>query len=162
MDSVHRLPKYIVITCFTFFIAFNLPVNAQDLSSVPFETIDQGTSSYITSATNLILYNKREWTAFWKEHSGNTEPPSVNFRNDMVVAIMLGARPEGCYRIDIDGISKDSSGRFAGQFVVFYKETVPGNNCICIPVITTPYHIIKTEKSRTVRFRGDVIIHDCN
>lgn len=63
----------------------------------------------------------------------------------MVVAIMLGARPDSCYKIDIDRIVNDSYGH--GQFDVSYNETVPGNNCACATVITTPYHIIKTEKT---------------
>lgn len=155
----HKLLKSITYMGLIFFVVFESHIFAQNLSSVPFETIDQGQYSDITTAMNLVIYKKKPWIAFWKKHAGNTEPPSVNFRNEMVVAIMLGARPDSCYKIDIDSIVKDSLGH--GQFDVSYKETVPGNGCACLTVITTPYHIVKTEKSHIIRFRGDITILDC-
>ncbi|MFN3530950.1 MAG: hypothetical protein ACK41Q_00310 [Candidatus Brocadia sp.] len=64
------------------FVTFESHIFAQNLSSVPFETIDQGQYSDITTAMNLVIYKKRPWIAFWKEHAGNTEAPLINFRKE--------------------------------------------------------------------------------
>lgn len=45
-------------------------------------TVDRGQNSGIITAKNLVIYKKKHWIAFWKEHAGNTEAPLINFRKE--------------------------------------------------------------------------------
>ncbi|OWW19943.1 hypothetical protein AYR66_10950 [Noviherbaspirillum denitrificans] len=86
-----------------------------------------------------------EWNALWHEHkkqdSRMPAAPVVDFSNQAVVAVFLGARPNGYYSVKIE-----RADFIEGEIVVQYRETVPFGNAICTYAVTTPAHIITIPK----------------
>jgi hypothetical protein len=97
----------------------------------------QNESSLMEMWNNLTFYG------FFINSSGiYTTPPQLNFSENTVIGVFMGASPSGI-RIEITEILD------VGKYVIVKVEKVyRGNNCIIITPswITYPNHIIKTEK----------------
>ena len=153
-----NIMKIIAFMCLISLVFFELPIFAQTVSSVSFVTIDQGQDSGVTTARNVAIYKRKDWKTFWKEHAGDSTPPSINFRKKMVVAVILGTRSNGCYSVNIDNVENETG----QQLIVYYTETMPGETCACTQAITNPYHIVKTKKSKLdVVFQGNTATLTC-
>ncbi len=151
-----------------FFVAvFSVLSQGAALSqTIPFETIDKGDYSYYRgndqnfSGAEMVIRDWKTWAWFWAKHTGGIRTllplPKVDFRSEMVVAVILGYQASGGGPdIEISSITA-----MFGYYVfpiksirVFVKENrTPGSTDVITNVVMNPYHIVKVAKSNSVVF----------
>ncbi len=123
---------------------FSPPLSGSD--SINMETIERGTHSGITEKINYVIKNEDNWSKLWVNiHSGVLiEPPplpEIDFRNYSVIAVFMGEKPTGGYRIDINKIVDQED-----KLVVYIKEYTPKPDTMVTQVLTQPYHIVQVER----------------
>jgi hypothetical protein len=107
-------------------------------SSPQIVTVAQGSRSGIEEHREAIVRTAADWPALWKAHGASGSPPAVDFANDMVVAVFLGTRPTGGFRVEITGAHAE-----AQSLVVDYVERRPGPEDIVSQALTSPFHIVR-------------------
>lgn len=115
-------------------------------------TIARGQFTRIDSPRQVVARTAEQWTALWRAHAPDREPPAVDFSKDMVVAVFLGSRPTAGFRVEIVGVREEQ-----GKTVVQYREAQPPPGAITAQVITAPFHIV-TVPAR----KGDVLFEKMN
>jgi hypothetical protein len=100
-------------------------------------TIARGQFTRIDSPQQVVARTAEQWTALWRAHAPDREPPAVDFSKDMVVAVFLGSRPTAGFRVEIVGIREEK-----GKTIVQYREARPPSGAITAQVITAPFHIV--------------------
>lgn len=122
---------------------------------VPFLTIDKGFISYYRygdenfTGEYKVIRNQEEWEAFWDNHTKGMVPqpevPEVNFHSRMVLVALQGYRTTCCgYYINFTWVKQNGT----TLDVYVHKSESPGP----LPLVTNPYHIIKTKKAANVSF----------
>ena len=120
-------------------------------SSVTTDEIDSGQYGNIVEGTREVLRSDDELTSFWADlhadqtDAGNGEipdPPQVDFETQVVVAVVLGERPNGGYDVGIDRVMFDDE---EGEMQVEYTETEPGDGCAVSSVLTSPYVLVAVD-----------------
>jgi len=137
----------------TTFLYFLVPLGAcfftQAIASerVPFVTIDQGFRSGIRERKFLVIKNETEWKTVWQNHVQPNVPakelPRVDFEKEMIVAVFLGEKPTGGYKVEITAIEED---RGKGRLRVVVREGKPPAGAMVIQALTQPYHIVRVKK----------------
>lgn len=93
-----------------------------------------------------IIRNECAWADFWEEHTDNVWPappvPAVDFSRYVVVAVISGTRPNGCYGMEITKITKGS----CGGRTIHVREQVPCFGQGCTLALTNNYHFIRVCK----------------
>lgn len=117
-----------------------------------FTTIEKGYYSGYKEGERLLVRTERTWKEVWNIHTRRRTPkpplPVINFKKEMVIAVFRSERQTSGYQVEITGIEKKGS-----EIVVTIKETSPQPGNIVMPILTQPYHIVKTKKSiRSIRF----------
>ena len=85
--------------------------------------------------------------SFWQDlHGEGAEAPTVDFSEKLVVAAMLGERPNDGYEADIQSITKNTN---PTGVRVFVTEIEPGPNCTVSGGSAIPYHIVKVDRFST-------------
>ena len=116
-------------------------------AGLPFETVAQGAHSRLTDALDVVVRTADEWTALWARHAGPGPPPAVDFARQLVVAVFAGRRPTSGYRIEITGVQVVDQ-----EIRVVSQERAPLAGALSLPVVTTPFHVIRIPRSElTVR-----------
>ena len=127
-----------------------------------FYPIDEGPHTG-HSPGEFVFTNADNFHAFWQAHKPDTQPPQVNFQEQMVLAMLIGERPTTGYYVEtvevcLNGLNDPSGPRID----VTYVENVPGPNCPVEPVVTTPFQIIVIPKFEfPVVFHQVVSFYDC-
>lgn len=115
---------------------------------LPFITIDQGSRSGVRERKFLVIKNEAEWKTLWQTHVQPEVPakelPQVDFEREMVVAVFLGEKPTGGYKLGITAIEED---RGKGQLRIVLRESKPPVGSIAIQALTQPYHIVRVKKT---------------
>lgn len=127
-------------------------LGGQPAASVELETVAHGFSSGIHSASTPVVRDASEWARLWAEHesvvTGKTDPPAVDFADQIVVGVFLGDKPTGGYDVTIVRAEETS-----GDVTVYYEETSPAPDMMVAQVVTQPYHLVALRSSATsVRF----------
>jgi hypothetical protein len=107
-----------------------------------------GAETLATLAAPLAVLDDAAWTAFWLDHSGSTEPPEVDFENEMVIVGAVGCRDEAGDSVEVRRILQVDNGTLTHLF-----ERVPGD--FCSPVARThyPFHIVVSPRTPSpIRF----------
>lgn len=113
-----------------------------------YQTIRQGffTGYDAQEFTGLVFNDNASWAAFWEDHQSNQSPkdpvPPVNFSAQFVVAVLMGERPTGGYKINITSVEADGD-----DYRVHYQETEPCEGCPTSEVITSPVHIVRVDRA---------------
>ena len=92
------------------------------------------------SAVNEQLYvavaNQKDWDALWKRHSIQMNPnapsPSVDFKNEFVIAAFWGDKADACYRLDIVAVRQAES-----RITVDVRRVQ--RDSACAAVVTQPH-----------------------
>jgi hypothetical protein len=112
---------------------------------VPFRTLARGYQSGITEGGLHVARDEAEWRVLWLEHTSTVIPrppaPSVDWKNEMVVCVMLGARPSGGYGVEITKLVDDKD-----ALIVEAREHKPAPDAIEPMLVTQPYHMIATAR----------------
>ena len=154
----------------SFWTLLSLPFCGVALSqSIPFETIDQGQTSYFDYGdpsflgADMVITDQQTWAWFWAQHTSSLSPPppipDINFKNEMILVTMLGYQTSGSGpSIEISSIeeiappvfSPNTGQGFSKGIQVFINDNrEPGTT----QVITNPYHVVKTERFISVVFQ---------
>jgi hypothetical protein len=105
--------------------------------TVSFRTIAKGTDSKVRTHHELVARTAGSWHVIWYEHAGTHDPPDVDFRRELIVAVFAGRRPAG------DSLEIISVTREGSAVVVRYREqAVLGVRAIGAPATVTPFQII--------------------
>lgn len=112
-------------------------------SEVPFETVDQGTYSGYQSDVDgeyFVIRDDATWTDFWKDHKSiilpQPEKPVIDFDDEMIICAFHGVYPTNGAGVSIQAVN-----HYGDYWEV---EVTRGSGDGMLPVVTNPYHIIKT------------------
>lgn len=112
-----------------------------------FLELEKGTSSSFTSFTNLVITDQFSWESHYSLHRGNEfdafNTPYVDFINEDLIALHLGARPSPAYSINIVSVTYDSTDN---TIQIRYEELID-TITVWPQVISYPYIFIRTHRS---------------
>lgn len=115
-------------------------------SAVELETIDRGTRAQFAEGTQRVIRDRETFETFWRRLHANADAassmPAVDFSSEMVLAVVLGERPTGGYRVDIASVTRNVNPTVVRAFVT---EVQPGADCVVTQATTVPYHIVKLD-----------------
>lgn len=118
--------------------------------SVVFHTLLRGYQSGLQEPTTRVVRSEVEWRELWKAHTAfvlpRPEVPEIDWADDMVIAVALGARNTLGYAVDVHDVRREK-----GKLVVDAVETRPALNAIVPTVVSHPYVFVTVP-----RFDGDV------
>ncbi len=136
------------------------PISYPPLPPIAFETMFQDIICMLTEETLVVIKDSETWDEFWAEFTPwDMPPPTIPFDELMVIAVCIGTRPDDCYSVEIDNINW--SGENCG-WAVNYTETVPGPDCKCNDVPTSPFHLVTVNKSDfDIMFVKDIYEDPC-
>jgi len=116
--------------------------------SVTLSQIDAGQYAKLAAGTTAVLRTQEAYEALWVDlHADRRtvpDPPSVDFRAQMVVAVVLGERPTGGYRVSVEEVRARTD---AAQLRVAYTESRPGEGCAVVQVRTAPYVLVAVDRT---------------
>lgn len=113
-----------------------------------FKTVIEGSGRNISikEEGQKIIKNKSEWQELWNSMFSNqtekTSPIQVDFKKYLLVAVFSGQKETGGHAIRVESVQNQKD-----KIVIKVVETSPAENCILTPVLTSPFEIIKIEKS---------------
>ncbi|HEY5801790.1 MAG TPA: protease complex subunit PrcB family protein [Burkholderiaceae bacterium] len=103
-------------------------------------TLERSLRSGTTYERTVVIRDAGAWAELWAAHRGagaQAQPPAIDFSRDMVLAVFLGTRPNGCYAATIENVS-----RRAGATKVTYATFEPANSAVCAREKTSPAHLV--------------------
>lgn len=109
---------------------------------LPFVAVDGAGRTELSSAATRVIKDSADWNALWKAHKPGAPAPAIDFAKQMVVAVFLGARPNGCNSVGIEGIYRAS-----GKIGVNVVEFVAGPGVMCTQAIVFPYAMVTLDRS---------------
>ncbi len=94
-----------------------------------------------TEPSRLVIKTGDQWREIWKKVNAlklpRPELPKIDFEKEMVVAIFMGERSSGGYKIEIINIIKTEK-----QIVIEVEEEEPPPESLRTMALTQPYHIV--------------------
>jgi hypothetical protein len=109
---------------------------------VTYQVILAGSYSQGKNYSVQLITNQAEWENAWLMARGKEEPlpeiPTVDFKNQNVIAAFMGERTNSEYKIEITSIVKQG----AKLLVHVKKYETPG----MLPVITNPFVLVRVPK----------------
>ena len=137
-------------------------VDTLGTGNVPADVLDQGSYADIEDETKEVLQSDEAYAAFWQRMHANRTPtpdrPSVDFDQEVVVAIVLGRRPTGGYGVHIDSVQALPN---SDLVQVTFTEGAPGENCTVPMVETSPYVLATVETDRDFVFKKLTVTGSC-
>lgn len=119
--------------------------------SVTLSQIDAGRYANLVAGTTAVLRTQEGYEALWADlHADRrTVPdlPPIDFSAQMVVAIVLGERPTGGYRVSVEEVRARTD---AAQLRVAYTESQPGEGCAVVQVRTAPYVLVAVDRPEDI------------
>ncbi len=132
--SVSILAVFLVIGC----LAFSKKPASGPL---PFETVLAGQHSLIDTSAVFVVDNAENWNRIWHLAQGNVEPmpelQPIDFEKYNAIAVFMGTKNSSGYSVEISEISR------VGDNLYLKVINHIGGGGMMLPVITTPYHIVK-------------------
>ena len=111
-----------------------------------------GQQSGVKKPAQKVIDNLESWKKVWREVHQAVSPkpklPKVDFEKQVVLAVFMGEKNMGGYRIQIQGM-KDAGKKIE----VSVKTTSPPQDGFSIQVLTQPYEFLIAEKpAKPVKF----------
>ncbi|MFN0243075.1 MAG: protease complex subunit PrcB family protein [Planctomycetota bacterium] len=110
-----------------------------------FRSLLRGYGSGVRESGIRVARSQEEWTKLWAEHSAHTLPrpqaPDIDWKNEMVVCVLLGERPSGGFSIQVEEVDDQSK-----PWIVYARERVPAEGALVPMMMTAPYHMVVTER----------------
>ncbi|MEM2271776.1 MAG: protease complex subunit PrcB family protein [Archaeoglobaceae archaeon] len=131
---------------------------------VPFKTIAKGQFCDYLGEDNYVIRDEASFKELMAK-AGLVVNDSVNFDREMVIATFYGWKSTSGYDITIRSIKiipKATEPHNKDVMVVTVVKKKPGNNCILMPVITSPFHIVKLPRfDGAVVFKEITVVEPC-
>lgn len=97
----------------------------------------QGIQSNAVNAQTAVIRDQAAWSKFWQDNFGAAVAvPTVDFTQNMTVAVFLGQRATSGYTVMITSVEQ-----VGNQLVVNYRTRVPQPGEAVTPTRTSPYAI---------------------
>jgi hypothetical protein len=121
----------------------------QKSGGVGYTILVSGAQSGITEPMDTIITNETELDSLWKDHYSymniTPEPPSIDFKQDVVVGVFLGDQPTTGFWIRLDSvyIKQDQ------EIVAMTMNSGPDTSAVVLEMVTQPFviaAITKTDK----------------
>ncbi len=118
--------------------------------SLPFLSIEQGSTSGIVDSREVVIQSEQEWQTLWRQHAPVAAPrPPVDFAKHLVVGIFAGQQPTSGYRVDIVSVERERGG-----ISVIYQVESPAKDAMVAQVLTQPFHFIRLPRlGLPIRFK---------
>ncbi|MFN3476701.1 MAG: protease complex subunit PrcB family protein, partial [Candidatus Methylomirabilales bacterium] len=71
----------------------------------------------------------------------SSEPPPVDFAQEMAIAVFRGEQPTAGFGLEIQKLEEKG-----GNLYLYVQEASPAPGSAVLQVLTQPYHIIKLER----------------
>ena len=113
---------------------------------VELRTVARGALSAIQKYSHEVIRDAAGWEQWWRRHSGNAlkpvPPPKVDFSREMVIAVTLGRKTTGGYRIEVAGVREQD-----GALRVSIKRRSPPPGSMNLQMLTAPFHVVALPRS---------------
>lgn len=109
---------------------------------VAWRFLAKGFDSRIEKPRREVLRTAPEWREFWSRHSPTNKPPVVDFKREMVVAVMMGLQKTGGHDLEIVQVDTVKN-----QTRILVTEYEPAPGARPRKGGTTPYQIIAIPKN---------------
>jgi hypothetical protein len=94
-----------------------------------------GQHSGVNTASTQIVSDAAAWSALWQQ-IGREPPHAFDPSRETAVAIFLGQRRTGGYRVEFAGLQRE-----ADQLVLNYREEKPAPGAMVTQVISSPWAV---------------------
>jgi hypothetical protein len=154
MNSKLAVVIVLVLIISGFFVFMNsntsirpaLPSQGSTDQELAFDTIEIDTSSGHEETEYVVIKDEEEWNRIWdivqSKRFPKREPPTVNFNEEMVVAVFQGNFATGGFSIEITRIVEKQD-----AIEIFVKEEKSAPGSFVTQAFTQPYHIVKIKNT---------------
>jgi hypothetical protein len=115
--------------------------------------------SAIEGELYTVVNSQQAWADLWRKHMSNVDPqppvPNVDFSREFVVGAWWGEKPDGCYRLDIEGVTRTGD-------TIQVRVNARKVGSACIQVITYPHDLQAVSKSGLTSGNFRVVFVDQN
>lgn len=114
------------------------------LDIVKWSTFDSGQNSQAKGLLTRVINNEAEFQAYWSKYQGQapyTAPRGIQWGKEMLIAIHIGERSTGGYKVHVDSIKRERS----SELVLSYVETTPSGPTT--QALTSPWTIVKMDRT---------------
>lgn len=105
------------------------------------KTVDVDRYSGVSDTRTVLVSDATAWDTLWAEHKREQSPvprtPSIDFSQQMVVAVFAGERPDSCAAVTIQKVYRANS-----RLVVEYTEPPPDPAAVCTTLTTHPSQLV--------------------
>jgi len=117
-----------------------------------------GQSAGVKEKLCVVVRSQQEWGVLWIKHTGGkTEGrPAVDFTKEMVVAVFLGERSQGGYKVEVKLMADPLEPH--ARMVVFYREVPPPAGSFNMQMISQPFVMVKVPRKAKVDFEEDRVM----
>jgi hypothetical protein len=132
-----------------------LPEASSVPQALPIRVLATGATLDLTTDLQVVIRDAAPWQDFYAAYAGgpSASPPSVDFTQDMVVAIVL-IHPTSGYAVALDSVTLTES-----QLTVSYTNIPPPPGVIVFEAFTDSYlfaAVPRTDPGIPVVFQGSV------
>ncbi|MBI3892767.1 MAG: protease complex subunit PrcB family protein [Candidatus Wallbacteria bacterium] len=121
-----------------------LPMIATTAQSLEFEVVRAGPNAFGRQGpAETVIHTKLEWEEVWKSIASTSVPrppaPEIDFGKRTLVAVFMGEKPTGGYRIEVRSVRRSPDGK---KLLVDVVEKQPAKGAILTQAFTSPYQVI--------------------
>jgi len=155
--------KYLtLILSIILFSCANTKETASNNEEITFKSIEKNNASSFENPTTKTIVTKAEfektWNEAWSRFSDIPQIPTIDFNQNQLLLIALGAKNNGGYGLEIEKITETKN-----ELIVNYFETKAGEKCVTTQAIVFPFELIEIKKStKKVSFNSSEKTIDCN
>jgi hypothetical protein len=129
--------------------------------NLPITRISQGTFSRFDTPQRRVVTSQAQLLEVWAAIFGGPLElppplPSIDFSQEVVIVAAAGTRSSGGLTIAVESASAN-----AREAVVTVLTTVPGPNCVTLPVVTNPYDVVRLPARSEVDFVERTEVRAC-
>jgi predicted metal-dependent enzyme (double-stranded beta helix superfamily) len=113
----------------------------------------------VARRTNFLLKTEEEFVELWTMiySTGGPARPYVDFSRYEVIGVFDGTHSSGGYRVEVTDVAEKDGAR-----VVSIARHEPGDECAVTEAVTSPFQIIRVEKSPLpITKKEDTITDEC-
>jgi hypothetical protein len=113
------------------------------VSLVNSAVVDSSKQSGVHVARNVVVKDQASWAALWAEHVGKGSlAPTVDFNQQMVIAVFLGDLYQPCYTMRFDNVTSDTR-----QLTLRYTIVPPPMGMMCTANVATMATLVAVDRS---------------
>jgi hypothetical protein len=109
-------------------------------------SLEAGIDSGIDDKSEFLIRNDTDWKSFWSKHKSRQMPvpaaPSVDFKKDMVIALVAGTKPNGGFVLKINSVNTTDKG-----VLVDATLTKPRPDQPTAQMMSQPFDIVKCQSA---------------